>query len=106
MSLDMGFTATFDNLYLVIIIHIQKSNLDFRGCFSYATIGCLFLFCKKFNTAALNSFALPFAILALMPTYAMQALIGHLDSTILVDDLTYEHRIVLYIGILLLSYVL
>ena len=44
---------------------------------------------------------LPFAILALMPTYALQALIGHLDNRVLVDDLTYEHRIVLYIGILL-----
>ena len=44
---------------------------------------------------------LPFAILALMPTYAMQALIGHLDSNVLVDDLSFEHRIVLYIGILL-----
>ena len=34
-----------------------KNNLENRGCFSYANIGCLCLFCKKFNTAALNSFA-------------------------------------------------
>ncbi len=44
---------------------------------------------------------LPFAILAFMPGYIPQALIGYLDASVNVNDLTFEHRIVLYIGILL-----
>lgn len=52
---------------------------------------------------ALGSFAvaLPVAILALMPGYVPQALIGHLDASVNVNDLSFEHRIVLYIALLL-----
>ena len=44
---------------------------------------------------------LPFAILACMPTYALKALFGYLPSSIVVDDLSFEHRILLYLGILI-----
>ena len=46
-------------------------------------------------------FTLPFAILALMPTYTLQALFGYLSNSIKVDDLSFEHRLLLYFGILL-----
>ena len=44
---------------------------------------------------------LPFAILAFMPGYVPQAFIGYLDASVNVNDLTLEHRIILYIGLLL-----
>ena len=44
---------------------------------------------------------LPFAVLAFMPAYTLQAFFGYINSAIKIDDLTFEHRIILYFGILL-----
>ena len=44
---------------------------------------------------------LPFAILAFMPTYTLQALFGYINSSIKVDELSFEHRLLLYFGIVL-----
>ena len=45
--------------------------------------------------------ALPFAILAIMPAYVPQALIGYLDQTVKIENLTEAHRIVLYFSIII-----
>ena len=45
--------------------------------------------------------ALPFAILAFMPTYILQGLFGYLNHSIIVDDFSFEHRILLYLGIII-----
>ena len=44
---------------------------------------------------------LPFAILAFMPTYALHALFGYLNPSIKIDDFSFEHRIILYLGIII-----
>ena len=44
---------------------------------------------------------LPFAILAIMPSYAPQALLGYVDSGIKLLDLTEAHRIVLYFSVII-----
>ena len=44
---------------------------------------------------------LPFAIFAFMPTYMLQGLFGYLSPSIVVDDFSFEHRILLYLGILI-----
>ena len=41
------------------------------------------------------------AIVVFMPTFTLQALFGKVDSSIVVDDLSFEHRIILYLGILI-----
>ena len=46
-------------------------------------------------------FALPFAILTIMPPYVPQALLGFADTSIKIYDITFEHRIVLYFGIII-----
>lgn len=44
---------------------------------------------------------LPFAIMAFMPTYALQLLFGYINPSIKIDDFSFEHRIILYLGILI-----
>ena len=45
--------------------------------------------------------AMPFAALAIMPAYIPQALLGFLDSTILLYDFTEHHRLMLYLAIVI-----
>lgn len=52
--------------------------------------------------AVLNMlFALPFAILPIMPVYVPQALFGYLDAGIKIEDLTEAHRWVIYFGFII-----
>ena len=44
---------------------------------------------------------LPFAVLAIMPSYVPQALIGYLDQSVKVEDLSEVHRVVLYFSIII-----
>ena len=53
------------------------------------------------NAVGRMLFALPFAILAIMPAYVPQALIGYLDQSVKIEDLTEAHRIVLYFSIII-----
>ena len=46
-------------------------------------------------------FALPFALLTIIPCYVPQALLGYADVGVHIFDLTEEHRIVLYFGIII-----
>ena len=46
-------------------------------------------------------YSLPFAILAIIPPYVPQALIGFVDESIKIYDLTEEHRVVLYFSIII-----
>lgn len=45
--------------------------------------------------------SLPFAILAIIPAYVPQALIGYLDQSVKIEDFTEAHRIVLYFSIII-----
>ena len=45
--------------------------------------------------------ALPFAIIAIMPSYIPQAIIGYLDPAIKVQDFTEVHRFMLYFAIII-----
>ncbi|MBQ8321057.1 MAG: YwaF family protein [Clostridia bacterium] len=44
---------------------------------------------------------LPFAILTVMPTYIPQLLIGYLDSNVKLGDFTEEHRMALYVAVII-----
>ncbi len=45
--------------------------------------------------------SLPFAILAIIPCYVPQALIGYLDQSVKIEDFTEAHRLVLYFSIII-----
>ena len=53
------------------------------------------------NAVGRMLFALPFAILAIIPAYVPQALIGYLDQGVKIEDFTEAHRIVLYFSIII-----
>ena len=53
------------------------------------------------NAVGRMLFALPFAILAIIPAYVPQALIGFLDQGVKIEDYTEAHRIVLYFSIII-----
>ena len=46
-------------------------------------------------------YALIFAVLAIMPCWAPQALIGNIDPTIQLYDLTEEHRFIIYLAVVI-----
>ena len=46
-------------------------------------------------------YALPFAVLSIMPAYVPQALIGFVDPTIKLYDFTEHHRIMLYLAVII-----
>lgn len=53
------------------------------------------------NAVGRMLFALPFAILAIIPCYVPQALIGYLNQNVKIEDFTEAHRIVLYFSIII-----
>ena len=53
------------------------------------------------NAVGRMLFTLPFAILAIMPAYVPQALIGYLDQSVRIENFTEAHRIVLYFSIII-----
>lgn len=53
------------------------------------------------NAVGRMLFALPFAILAIMPAYVPQALIGYLDQSVKIEEFSEAHRIVLYFSIII-----
>ena len=46
-------------------------------------------------------YALPFAVLAIMPCYIPQALFGFVDPSITLYDFTEHHRLVMYLGVII-----
>ncbi len=53
------------------------------------------------STVKTMLFALPFSLLAIMPAYVPQAIIGFLDPSIKIEGITQEHRIVLYFALII-----
>ena len=54
---------------------------------------------RKWSEVGNYFYALFFAIIAIMPCYVPQAFFTSVDNTIVINDLTPEHRIILYIAV-------
>ena len=88
----------FDNVGLLFVLTMMEISLAMTLCLgSWAQNYRL----PKFKELLAMLWALPFAILAIMPPYIPQAFVGFLDPTIEAYGFTPAHRLMLYLAVII-----